>query len=132
MASFQPRVPEIRYAIGRLVVNRANAVRLDRRQLVNLIGYQGRECKGHQLLTAFMAGENLSPPFVALLPDILEVGSSILDAALLATARELDAEAATRVLSAEEAYRTSFRPHLQVRTEREVPSPIFAAALIGT
>jgi len=31
----------------------------------------------------------------------------------------------------ERAYRASFRPHLQVQTERTVPSPIFVAAAPG-
>jgi hypothetical protein len=33
-------------------------------------------------------------------------------------------------LEREHAYRASFRPHLQVQTERAVPSPIFIAALL--
>jgi hypothetical protein len=63
---------------------------------------------------------------------VLQVEPSIVDAALISTARELDAEDATRVLAAEERYKTGFRPHLQVQTERTVPSPIFAVAMIGT
>ena len=30
------------------------------------------------------------------------------------------------------AYRAGFRPHLQIQTERRIPSPIFLAALLGT
>src|SRR5882762_9579364 len=33
-------------------------------------------------------------------------------------------------VKSERAYRGSFRPHLQVQTERTVPSPIFVAALL--
>jgi hypothetical protein len=131
MASFQPRFPEIRYAIGRFVVDRANALGLSRRDLVNWLGYQGRESKGHQVLLAFMAGENLNPPFVMRLPSVLQVEPSIVDAALISTARELDAEDAVRVLTAEEIYKSRFKPHLQVQCERSIPSPIFPVALIG-
>ena len=35
-----------------------------------------------------------------------------------------------RRIESERAYRASFRPHLQVQTERAVPSPIFVAALL--
>jgi len=132
MASFQPRFPEIRYPIGRFVADRANMLGLSRRDLVNRLGYQGRESKGHKVLSGFMAGENLNPPFVMRLPSVLQVDPSIVHAALISTARELDAEDAVRVLAAEDGYRASFRPHLQVQTERNIPSPIFAAAMIGT
>jgi len=39
-------------------------------------------------------------------------------------------EAAGRRVEGERAYCNSFRPHLQVQTERVVPSPIFVAALL--
>jgi hypothetical protein len=131
MASFQPRFSDIRYAIGRVVVDRTNALDMSRRQLVHQLGYQDRPSKGHELLSAFMAGANLSPPFLDRLSNVLEIEPSILDAAILATARELDAEAAIRALDAEQRYRTSFRPHLQIQTARRVPSPICVAAMIG-
>lgn len=131
MATFQPRFFEIEYAIGRVVVDRTNALGMSRRQLVHQLGYQDRPFKGHELLSAFLAGANLSPPFLNRLSNVLEIEPSILDAAILATARELDAEAATRALGAEQQYRTSFRPHLQIQTSRRIPSPICVAAVIG-
>jgi hypothetical protein len=39
-------------------------------------------------------------------------------------------EACGRRAESERAYRASFHPHLQVQTERQVPSPIFVAALL--
>jgi hypothetical protein len=38
----------------------------------------------------------------------------------------------SQILAREDAYRASFRPHLQVETERRIPSPIFIAALLTT
>jgi len=78
-----------------------------------------------------MAGENLSVPFMTRLANLLEIDQSTLDAAVLTTVRELDAEAAIRALDEEQQYRSNFRPHLQVQCERRIPSPIFAAAMIG-
>src|SRR5439155_21617752 len=39
-------------------------------------------------------------------------------------------EGRSRRVEIERAYRVSFRPHLQVQTERVVPSPIFVAAML--
>jgi hypothetical protein len=44
--------------------------------------------------------------------------------------RQTRDEARGRRAESERAYRASFRPHLQVQTERQVPSPIFVAALL--
>jgi hypothetical protein len=73
------------------------------------------------------------PPFVGRkLAGVLEVEEDLIDTVLLATARQLHDEARTQILAKEEAYRAAFRPHLQVETERQNPSPIFIAALLTT
>jgi len=55
-----------------------------------------------------------------------------LQANLGATARQLHDEARSQILTKEEAYRVVFRPHLQVETERRIPSPIFIAGFLTT
>src|ERR1051325_7299071 len=72
------------------------------------------------------------PPFVTKLADALQLDQSIVEAALIATARQQDAEISVHRLAKEKAYGEAFRPHLQVQVERDVPSPIFIAALLGT
>ena len=131
MASFQPRFRELRYAIGRLLVDRANSLGLTRRELVDRLGFRGREAQGHQMLTAFMAGESVPPSFLSRVADVLHIEATAMDAARAATVRELNAEGTTRALDAERHYRSDFRPHLQVQTTSQIPSPIFAAAMIG-
>src|SRR5580700_5314459 len=74
-----------------------------------------------------------TPPFIEKkLAGVLEIDQDFLDAVLLATARQLHDEARAQILAREDAYRSTFRQHLQVVTERRVPSPIFIAALLTT
>jgi len=53
-----------------------------------------------------------------------------LDEILYATARQQEAEWQRELAGREEPYRAAFRPHIQVQTERTIPSPIFVAALM--
>jgi hypothetical protein len=64
------------------------------------------------------------------LAEALEVDDALFRAVIDATMRQKRDEARARRAETERAYRSSFRPHLQVRTERHVPSPIFVAALL--
>jgi hypothetical protein len=58
-----------------------------------------------------------------------EVDNALVGAVIDATMRQKRDEARRLRIERERAYRVSFRPHLQVQTERAVPSPIFVAAL---
>jgi hypothetical protein len=129
LPSFQARFYEDRYPIGRFILDRANTLGITRRDLVNRLGGFRDLVKGHRALTELMLTGKV-PPFFLKLAGALQVDASIIDSVLLATARQQDAEAATVALQREEAYRTAFRPHLQVQTERHIPSPIFIAALM--
>jgi hypothetical protein len=62
----------------------------------------------------------------------LEVEQDLIDAVMATTAHQLHDEAPAQILAEEDAYRAAFRPHLRVKTERRIPSPIFVAALLGT
>jgi hypothetical protein len=125
------RYGEDAYPISRFILDRADGLGLTRSDLVRRFGYRGLT-SGHAALSGFLRS-GIVPPFIEeKLADALEVEEGILDAVLLATARQRHDEASARTLTNEEAYRAAFRPHLQVETERRVPSPIFIAALLTT
>ena len=130
MASvMQPRFGEQHYPIGRLVLHQAQALGLTRTMIVRRLGYTDLS-SGHRALTDLMMTGNVQP-FFTRLADALEVDASTVQVALIATARQQDAEAAIHRLAQEEVYQEAFRPHLQVQVERDVPSPIFLVALTG-
>jgi hypothetical protein len=125
----RPRFGEEHYPIGRLVLHQARTLGLTRTMIVQRLGYSDLS-NGQQALTNLLM-TGTSPPFFTRLADALEVDTSIVESVLIATARQQDAEAAVHMLGREEAYRQAFRPHLQVQVERDKPSPIFLAAMLG-
>jgi hypothetical protein len=131
MPTMQPRYYEDRYPIGRFITCHANDLGLTRRKLVERLGFRDRLAKGHRVLSEIMLTGTV-PRYLTTIADALEVDQSLLDEVLYATARQQEAEWQRELLAREEAYRDRFRPHLQVRTERSIPSPIFVAALLTT
>jgi hypothetical protein len=130
-ATIQPRFGEDTYSIGRFILDRAKVLGLSRTGLVRRSGYRDLN-SGHAALSGFLR-TGVVPSFVErTLARALEVDQDFLDTVLLATARQLHDEARSQILAREEAYRAGFRPHLQVTTERRIPSPIFIAALLTT
>jgi len=84
--------------------------------------------KGHKALsTVLLTG---IVPLHNQLAEGLEVDDALFRAVIDATMRQKWDEARRRRAESERAYRASFRPYLQVQTERQVPSPIFVAALL--
>jgi hypothetical protein len=128
MPTMQARYYEDRYPIGRLVFCRANALGLTRRGLAERLGFRDLT-KGHQALSKIMLTGTV-PPSITNLAGALEADPSLIDEAISATARQQEAEQQRQLIGREEAYRAAFRPHLQIQTERTVPSPIFLAALM--
>jgi transcriptional regulator with XRE-family HTH domain len=128
MPTMQARYYEDRYPIGRLVFCRANALGLTRRGLAERLGFRDLT-KGHQALSKLMLTGTV-PPSITNLADVLEVHTSVYDEAISATARQQEAEQQRQLIGREETYRAGFRPHLQIQTERTIPSPIFLAALM--
>jgi hypothetical protein len=115
--------------IGRFIIDRAKTLGLSRTDLVRRFGYCGLT-SGQGALSGFLK-TGIVPPFIRTkLAGVLEVEEDLIDNLLLATARQVHDEARTQILAKEEAYRAAFRPHLQVQTERQNPSPIFIAALL--
>ena len=127
----QSRFYEDAYPIGRLVLARARALGLSRTDLIRRLRFAKIQT-GHTTLTALMLTGNAPPIIAAHLAEALEVRQDLIDAVLIATARQQHDEARARILAREGAHRATFRPHLRIETEREVPSPIFVAALFGT
>jgi hypothetical protein len=122
---FQPRFGEDRYPIGRFILERSRALAITRSDLVRRLGYRdigsGHRAVSELLLTGVM------PRHVAKhLANALDIEDALVESATL---QKCD-EARRRRIEGERAYLTSFRPHLQVQTERSVPSPIFVAALL--
>jgi hypothetical protein len=127
----QPRFREDAYPIGRFILDRAKTLGLTRSDLVRRFGYGGLT-SGHAALSGFLK-TGIVPSFIEKkLANALAIEQGMLDAVLVTTARQLHDEASARTLAREEACRAAFRPHLQVETERRVPSPIFIAALLTT
>jgi hypothetical protein len=127
----QARFGETEYAISRLVLERARVLGLTRTDLVRRLGYEN-STNGHRALTELLMSSFQSPTITPRLADALEVEPDLLDQVWMATARQQHDEARAQILERERAYRAAFRPHLQIQTERRVPSPIFVAALLGT
>jgi hypothetical protein len=127
----QARFGEDAYPIGRFVLDRARALGMGRTELVRRLCYPDIS-KGHKALTGFLITGTMPPLIAKHLTTALEVGKDLIDAVLLATARQQHNEARGQILARENAYRAAFRPHLRCETARTVPQPIFVAALIGT
>jgi len=127
----QARFGETEYALGRFVLERAKALGLSRTDLVRRLGFENLNAGHHGLTELLMTGVQ-SPTIAPRLAEAFEVEADLLDEVSMATARQQHDEARVQILERERAYRAAFRPHLQVQTERKVPSPIFVAALLGT
>jgi hypothetical protein len=127
----QARFGEDTYPIGRFVLDRARALGMGRTELVRRLCYHDIS-NGHKALTGLLITGTAPPLIAKYLAPALEVGQDLIDAVLLATARQQHDEAKGQILARENAYRAAFRPHLRCETLRTVPQPIFVAALIGT
>jgi hypothetical protein len=128
-STFQPRFGEDTYPIGRFILARARTLGITRTDLVHRLGY--REIgTGHRKLSTMLLTGVVPVHIVNRLAEALEVDEVLVRAVFDATSQQKRDEAGVRRIENEEAYRTSLRPHLQVQTERQVPSPIFVAALL--
>ena len=126
---FQPRFGEDKYPIGRFILERSRALGMSRTDLVHRLRYRDIG-SGHKALSAVLLTGVLAPYVANHLACALEADDALIGAVIDATTRQKRDEAHVRRVESEQAYRDSFRPHLQVQTERYVPSPIFIAALL--
>jgi hypothetical protein len=127
----QARYREDAYPISRFILDRARTLGLTRGDLAARLGYRNIS-KAHRALSSTLT-TGIAPPHVsAHLADALEEDEALVAAVMAATNRQREDEARARLLARETAYRTAFKAHLRVETERVIPQPIFVAALFGT
>jgi hypothetical protein len=110
--------------INTLITERRKALGLSRTDLIQRAGYSNI-AKGLRRLDAICDGEfQVCRSLLHSLPSVLEVSPVVLARAVEDTKRQFqEAE--------EAAYRSSFVPHAVILTEREIPHPIFVAAILG-
>jgi hypothetical protein len=144
--TIQADLGEDKYPIGRFILDRARALGMSRSDLVRRLRYPDIG-NGHEALSAVLFRGLMTPQVATHLAAALEADDALVRSIIDATIRQKRDEARLdhplwklqdaisgkkrrlRVGS-ERAYRASFQPHIQVRTERAVPSPIFVAALL--
>jgi hypothetical protein len=128
-ATILARFGEDKYPIGRFILDRARALGLSRTDLVRRLGYRDL-AGGHKALSATLLTGVIAPLIEHHLAGALNADETLVRAVIAATRQQQRDEACRMRNGTERAYRASFRPHLQVQTERIVPSPIFVAALL--
>jgi hypothetical protein len=102
---------------------------MSRTDLVHRLRYRDIG-SGHKALSAVLLTGVLAPHIANHLAEAFEVDDALVRTVIDATMRHKRDEVCGLRVESERAYRVSFRPHLQVQTERAVPSPIFVAALL--
>jgi len=125
----QPRFGEDRYPIGRFILARSRVLGISRTELVHRLGYQNIG-SGHRALTEMLLTGAVTSHIAKHLANALDLDDALAEAVIDATTRQKRDEASRRRVESARAYCNSFRPHLQVQTQRAVPSPIFVAALL--
>jgi hypothetical protein len=128
-ATFQARFGEVKYPIGRFILDRARALGISRSDLVRRLGYRDVSGGYEALSTALLTGM-IGPLIENHLAGALKADETLVRAVIAATREQKRDEASRTRNDRERAYLASFRQHLQVQTERIVPSPIFVAALL--
>jgi hypothetical protein len=127
--TLQPRFGDDSYPIGRFILERSQALGISRSDLVRRLGYRDIG-SGHKALNELLLTGALTSHIAKHLANALEVDDALVESVISAATRQKCDEAHVRRVESEQAYRDSFRPHLQVQTEHTVPSPIFVAALL--
>jgi hypothetical protein len=127
--TLQPRLGEDKYPLGRFILNHARALGVSRTDLVRRLGYRDI-AGGHRALSTTLLTGVVAPQIADHLVSALEADETLVAAVVCATRLQRDDEASRLRIEREQVYSESFRPHIQVKTERTVPSPIFIAALL--
>jgi hypothetical protein len=130
-STFQPRFGEDSYPISRLIVERARALDLTRREFVHRLDYRDIG-KAHKSLTSALTTGAVPPHMRTHLAGALELDDVLVDAVMAATSQQRQYEWRAKLLVDEKAHVTSFRRHLRSETARTIPEPIFIAALLTT
>jgi hypothetical protein len=128
-ATIQTNFGEDHYPIGRFILERARPLGMTRSDLVRRLHYRDIG-SGHKALSAVLLTGVLAPHVANHLAEALEVDDALPESVIGATTRQKRDEARKRRVESKRVCLASFRPHLQVQTERHMPSPIFVAALL--
>lgn len=130
----QENLPELekqQLELARLIERRMSELEIRAPELVRRWGYKNTS-KGLRRLEQLQAGQFVLPgEIMEALATVLDLPVSELLNASETTKRQLDE---ARLTAQEQEWRdwsSIFRPHAILRTERQIPSPIFVAALVG-
>jgi hypothetical protein len=112
-------------------MSRCHELGLNKAQTVRLAGYKN-EAKGIRRLDALIAGDlETTHTLIQRLPAALSLPDEVLHHAVQETRQQLDDRKRRQWEAEESKWRSSFRPHAIILTERTAPSPMFAAAMVG-
>jgi hypothetical protein len=103
---------------------------LRKSQIVSLLGFKNIT-KGIRRLDAFAADGVDSPGMLDRLPSALGIPAAKVHAAHEQMLDQMRIEAEAQRSAHLERLRIEFRPHVRVKTERAVPSPLFIVAMTG-
>jgi len=117
-------------ALQTLISQTMAAKGLRKSQIVSVLGFKNIT-KGIRRLDAFVADGVDSPGMLDRLPSALGLPAETVHAAYEQTLDQMRAEAEAQRSAHLERLRAEFRPHVRVKTERTVPSPIFVVAMTG-
>ena len=118
-------------AIATLIRSRMTELGLSRGEFAKRLGYKNL-AKGIRRIDALCEGDiEGTKQFLDLLPQALETSAETVKHALDQTLRQLELAAKQEAEARDKIWRENFCPHAIILTERTVPSPIFAAAIIG-
>jgi hypothetical protein len=134
-ATIQANFGEDHYPIGRFILHRARALGMSRCDLVHRLGYRDED-SGHEALSAAMLTGVVAPQLADHLVGALEASDALVGSVIEATIRQKRDEARLDLtvwklqdvmrgkkrrlrVESERAYLASFKPHLQVQTDRD-------------
>jgi hypothetical protein len=117
-------------ALQTLISETMAAKGLRKAQIVSLLGFKNI-AKGIRRFDAFVVDGVDSPGMLDRLPAALGLPAETVHAAYEQTLDQFRAEAEAQRTANLERLRIEFRPHVRVKTERTVPSPIFVVAMTG-
>src|SRR3954453_5673103 len=117
-------------ALQNLISETMAAKGLRKAQIVSLLGFKNIN-KGIRRFDAFVADGVDSPGMLDRLPSALGLPAETVHTAYEQTLAQFRAEAEAQRTANLERLRIEFRPHVRVKTERTVPSPIFVVAMTG-
>ena len=116
-----------------LVRNGLKDLGISRTELSRRCGYKNL-AKGIDRIDNVCRGDltsNQAKTIIEALPSALEISQELVDAAVLETANIIEEAKLKEAAEQEVAWRTAFKPHAIILTEKTRPEPLFVAAFIG-